>query len=123
LRFVAVLEGHIVCTCYFKRCSGDFSNVAEEEIAKQFPTERREMIFCAIPMTEKWPFLHMMTEKRQFWFWMYTGDNIFFSVGNQFFLFNNFNTTTHCMAHIKIIFLINFFDRVPQLPAFNGSGY
>jgi hypothetical protein len=23
---------------------------------KQFPTERREMIFCAIPMTEKWPF-------------------------------------------------------------------
>jgi hypothetical protein len=33
-----------------------YSNVAEEEIAKQFPTERREMIFCAIPMTEKWPF-------------------------------------------------------------------
>jgi hypothetical protein len=31
------------------------SNVAEEEIAKQFPTERREMIFCAIHMTEKWP--------------------------------------------------------------------
>jgi hypothetical protein len=30
------------------------SNVAEEEIAKQFPTERREMIFCAIHMTEKW---------------------------------------------------------------------
>jgi hypothetical protein len=33
-----------------------FSNVAEEEIAKQFSAERREMIFCAIPMTEKWPF-------------------------------------------------------------------
>jgi hypothetical protein len=27
------------------------------------------------------------------------------------------------MAHIKITFLIYFFDRVPQLPAFNGSGY
>jgi hypothetical protein len=27
------------------------------------------------------------------------------------------------MAHIKITFLIIFFDRVPQLPAFNGSGY
>jgi hypothetical protein len=61
-----------------------------------FPTERREMIFCVIPMTEKWPlFLHMMTEKRPFWFWTDTGDNIFFSVGNQFFLFYNFNTTTH----------------------------
>jgi hypothetical protein len=47
---------------------GTCSNVAEEEIAKQFLTERREMIFCAIPMTEKWPFLHMMTEKRPFWF-------------------------------------------------------
>jgi hypothetical protein len=46
----------------------NYSNVAEEEIAMQFPTERREMIFCAIPMTEKWPFfLHMMTEKRPFW--------------------------------------------------------
>jgi hypothetical protein len=32
-----------------------YSNVAEEEIAKQFPTERREIIFCAIHMTEKWP--------------------------------------------------------------------
>jgi hypothetical protein len=27
------------------------------------------------------------------------------------------------MAHIKITFLIHFFDKVPQLPAFNGSGY
>jgi hypothetical protein len=27
------------------------------------------------------------------------------------------------MAHIKITFLINYFDRMPQLPAFNGSGY
>jgi hypothetical protein len=27
------------------------------------------------------------------------------------------------MAHIKITFLIIFFDRVPQLSAFNGSGY
>jgi hypothetical protein len=27
------------------------------------------------------------------------------------------------MAHIKITFLIIFFDRVPQLPAFNGFGY
>jgi hypothetical protein len=27
------------------------------------------------------------------------------------------------MAHIKITFLIFFFDRVPQLPAFNGFGY
>jgi hypothetical protein len=61
-----------------------YSNVAEEKIAKQFPTERREIIFCAIHMTEKWPlFLHMMTEKWPFWFWMYPGDNIFFSVGNQ----------------------------------------
>jgi hypothetical protein len=33
-----------------------YSNLAEEEIAKQFQTERREMIFCAIPMTKKWPF-------------------------------------------------------------------
>jgi hypothetical protein len=27
------------------------------------------------------------------------------------------------MAHIKITFFIFYFDRVPQLPAFNGSGY
>jgi hypothetical protein len=27
------------------------------------------------------------------------------------------------MAHIKITFLIFFFDMVPQLAAFNGSGY
>jgi hypothetical protein len=27
------------------------------------------------------------------------------------------------MAHIKITFLKKIFDRVPQLPAFNGSGY
>jgi hypothetical protein len=74
----------------------NFSNVAEEEIAKQFPTERREMIFCAIHMTEKWPFfLHMMTENLRFWFWTATGDNFFFSVENQFFLFHNFNTATH----------------------------
>jgi uncharacterized protein (DUF433 family) len=36
-----------------------YSNVAEEEIAKQFPTKRREMIFCAIHMTEKWPFFFL----------------------------------------------------------------
>jgi hypothetical protein len=73
-----------------------YSNVAEEEIAKQFPTERREMIFCAIHMTEKWPlFFAFETEKWPFWFWTVTGDNIFFSVGNQIFLFHNFNTATH----------------------------
>jgi hypothetical protein len=38
------------------------------------------------------------TENLRFWFWMSTGDNIFFSVGNQFFLFYNFNTTTHMHA-------------------------
>jgi hypothetical protein len=27
------------------------------------------------------------------------------------------------MAHIKVTFLKKKFDRVPQLPAFNGSGY
>jgi hypothetical protein len=54
-----------------------------EEIAKQFPTKRREMIFCAIPKTEKWPFWHYLE-----------ADNIFFSVGNQIFLYN-FNTATH----------------------------
>jgi hypothetical protein len=36
-----------------------------------------------------------MTENLRFWFRMSTGDNIFFSVGNQIFLFHNFNTATH----------------------------
>jgi hypothetical protein len=83
-------------SAYLQTMVRNYSNVAEEEIAKQFPTERREMIFCAIHMTEKWPFfLHMMTENLRFWFWTATGDNFFFSVENQIFLFYNFNTATH----------------------------
>jgi hypothetical protein len=79
-----------------------FSNVAEEEIAKQFPTERREMIFCAIPMTEKWPF----------WHYLVTGDNNFFSAGNQiFFTTFQYSCLWRCL---KIKFSI-FFDRMPQL--------
>jgi hypothetical protein len=41
-----------------------YSNVAEEEIAKQFPTERREMIFCAIHMTEKWPLFFAYDDRK-----------------------------------------------------------
>jgi hypothetical protein len=52
---------------FVKKMFFNYSNVAEEEIAKQFPTERREMIIWAIHMTEKWPF----------WFWTVTGDNLY----------------------------------------------
>jgi hypothetical protein len=45
--------------------------------------------------------------------------NFFFSVGNQIFLFYNFNTTTH--GGLKNIIFEFFFDRVPPPPAFNGS--
>jgi hypothetical protein len=90
--FVAPGEGNILEPKYIQQVNY-YSNVAEEEIAKQFPTERREMIFCAIHMTEKWP--HMMTEKRPFWHYTATEDNIFFSDGNQIFLFYNFNTATN----------------------------
>jgi hypothetical protein len=47
----------------FEPARHDYSNVAEEEIAKQFPTERREMIFCAIPMTENLPFFCIWCQK------------------------------------------------------------
>jgi hypothetical protein len=45
---------------------------------KYYLFEHREMIFCAIHMTEKWP--HMMTEKRPFLLETDTGDNIFFQL-------------------------------------------
>jgi hypothetical protein len=41
-----------------------YSNVAVEEIAKQFPTERREMIFCAIHMTEKLPLFFACDDRK-----------------------------------------------------------
>jgi hypothetical protein len=45
----------------------------------------------------------------------------FFHYKTKFFCFTTLIQLP--MAHIKITFLIIFFDRVPQLPAFNGSGY
>jgi hypothetical protein len=73
-----------------------YSNLAEEVIAKQFPTERREMIFCAIPMTEKWPFFLAYDDRKEAVLALdgYRRQH-FFSVGNQIFLFHNFNTATH----------------------------
>jgi hypothetical protein len=64
-----------------------FERTRRRKIAKQFSdgAGSSEFIILRIPMTEKWPF----------WFWTDTGDNIFFSVGNQFLLLYNFNTTTH----------------------------
>jgi hypothetical protein len=65
--------------------------------------------------------LHMMTENLPFCFLTVTRDNIFFfSRKPIFFCFTTLIQLP--IAHIKITFL-NFFDRVPQLPAFNGSGY
>jgi hypothetical protein len=61
---------------------------AEEEIAKQFPTER-EWVYNfanASMMTENWQFGHKK---------VYPLVNFFFSVGNKFILFHNFNTATH----------------------------
>jgi hypothetical protein len=98
-----------------------YSNVAEEKIAKQFPTERREMIFCAIPMTEKWPFFAYDDRKEAVLALDgYRGTTFFFSKKPIFFVLQLLIQLP--MALIKIKFLI-FFDRVPQLPAFNGSGY
>jgi hypothetical protein len=57
----------------------------EEENFAIFRRSGSEFIILQIPKTEN----------LRFWFWMYTGDNIYFSVGNKFFLFHNFNTATH----------------------------
>jgi hypothetical protein len=66
------------------------------------------MIFCAYD--DRWPV----------WHYLATEDNIFFQEETKFFCFTTLIQLP--MALIKIKFLI-FFDRVPQLPAFNGSGY
>jgi hypothetical protein len=74
---------------------GSFSNVAEEEIAKQFPTERREMIFCAMHMTEKWPFFAYDDRKMAVLVLdVYWRQHFFFSRKPNFFVYN-FNTATH----------------------------
>jgi hypothetical protein len=60
---------------------------AEEEIAKQFPTER-EWVYNfanASMMTEKWQFGHKK---------LHPLGNFFFSGGNNFFLFYNFKSAT-----------------------------
>jgi hypothetical protein len=42
-------EKNELTNCSSRYLSFCHSNVAEEEIAKQFPTEHREVIICAIP--------------------------------------------------------------------------
>jgi hypothetical protein len=80
------------------------------------------MIFCAIHMTEKWPlFLHLKQKSGRFGFGRLQETTFFFQKETKFFCFTTLIQLP--MAHIKITFLIYFFDRVPQLPAFNGSGY
>jgi hypothetical protein len=80
-------------------------------LRSNFRRSGSEFIILRIPKTEKWPF----------WFWTVTGDNIFFQLETNYFCLTTLIQLS--MAHIKITFLIYFFDRVPQLPAFNGSGY
>jgi hypothetical protein len=63
------------------------------------------------------------TEKRPFWLYTVTGDNIFFQQETNFFCFTTLIQLSMHIALIKIEFLKKKFDRVPQLPAFNGSGF
>jgi hypothetical protein len=66
---------------------------AEEEIAKQFPTEREWVYnFANVYDDRKWNILAQKSASS----WKH-----FFSVGNQFFLFYNFNTATHAYDRLK----------------------
>jgi hypothetical protein len=51
-----------------------YADARRRKLRSNFRLSGSEFIILRIPKTEKWPF----------WFWTVTGDNIFFSVGNQF---------------------------------------
>jgi hypothetical protein len=76
-----------------------FERKRRRKLRSNFRRSGSEFIILRIPMHENGQNGHFsvmaMTEKWPFWLYTVTGDNIFFSVGNQFFLFYNFNTTTH----------------------------
>jgi hypothetical protein len=83
-----------------------------------FRRSRSEFIILRIPMTEKWPF-----QKQKicgFGFGRLQETTFFFQKETNFFCSTTLIQLP--MAHIKITIFFNFFDRVPQLPAFNGSG-